>query len=196
VTTRPSTMPITPVPEVSTTTTSVPPAGTKLEHYQPWTASDTLAHGIAVDGTVSGGNCWTQSIRDSDNEYAWRCMAGNLIYDPCFAPPGASNIEQVACPSSPTSGVSLMNLSPALTQSGSPRNSGGTYAWYLYLSNGQACFRFSGAGPPAVDGVTLDFVCSKGSAAEPDSRTEPWGDQYGSNDTGPLQNVTVVEAWN
>jgi hypothetical protein len=121
-------------------------------------------------------------------------MAGNDIYDPCFAPPGASNVTQVACAQSPFSGVYLLQLTTPLSQSASARSA--TYPWYLVLSNGQQCGRFDGAGPPAVGGVTLDYVCKAGGASDPNYRTLPWTVQYGPSDAGPLQPLTVVQAWN
>jgi hypothetical protein len=127
--------------------------------------------------------------------YAWRCLAGNDIYDPCFAPPGASNVTQVACARSPFSGVYLLNLTTPLSKSSSPRTTA-TYPWYLVLSNGQQCDGFDGAGPPTVDGVTLDYVCKGGGASDPNYGTQAWTVQYGSNESGPLQSLTVVQAWN
>jgi hypothetical protein len=172
---------------------TAPPA-TQMEHYVPWTAGGSVAPGIALIGTLSGGDCWTTSIADGPNEYAWRCLAGNDIYDPCFAPPGASNVTQVACARSPFSGVYLLNLTSPLSQSSSARTA--TYPWYLVLSNGQQCDGFDGAGPPTVDGVTLDYVCKDGGASEPNDGTEPWTVQYGPNESGPLQPLNVVQAWN
>ncbi|HUY86424.1 MAG TPA: hypothetical protein VMU77_04875 [Acidimicrobiales bacterium] len=145
---------------------------------------------------MSDGNCWTTSSPDYNNPYAWRCMAGNYIYDPCFAPPAAQKVRQVACPVSPTGAVTLMNLSSPLAQSSSQRTSGSTFAWYIELSNGQGCSRFDGAGPPKVDGVTLDYLCTGGGAAEPNRNAQPWEDQYATNNVAPLQVVTVTQAWN
>ena len=134
--------------------------------------------GIKSAGIISGGDCWTTSLVDFENAYAWRCTAGNDIYDPCFATPGASDVQHVACPTTRFSGVYLLNLSSHLAESSTPRTSGGTYVWYIVLSNGQGCSRFDGAGPPMVNGVTLDYVCTGGGAGEPDRSAHPWEDQY------------------
>jgi hypothetical protein len=179
----------------TTTTTTTEPV-TRTQQFQPWASATSLAPGIAVIGSLSGGNCWTESLPDYDNQYAWRCMAGNVIHDPCFAPPGTTNVTQVACASSPTGGVYLMNLTTGLAQSSSPRTSGGRYAWYVVLSNGQGCSRFDGAGPPTVDGVTLDYACTTGGAADPNRSTNPWIDQYAAHNVAPLEEVTVTQAWN
>ena len=181
--------------ELPTSTAAVPTSSTtQMEHYVPWATSGSLAPGIAVIGTLSGGDCWTTSIPDSPNQYAWRCMAGSYIYDPCFAPPGAANVIRVACARSPFSGVYLLNLTTPLSHSSSTRTA--TYPWYLVLSNGQHCGGFDGAGPPSVGGVSLDYVCKGGGASAPSYGTEPWTVQYGPDDAGPLQLLTVVQAWN
>ena len=115
------------------------PDVTQMKEFQPWATTTSLSSGIKVIGTLSGGDCWTESLPDYDNQDAWRCMAGSVIHDPCFAAPHAANVRQVACAASPTGGVYLMNLTTALPQSSSSRTSGGTYAWYIVLSNGEGC---------------------------------------------------------
>jgi len=184
----------TPPPQVTTTTTI--PVATQTEQYQPWATRTMLAPGIRVIRSLSGGDCWTESIPDYENQNAWRCMAGNIIFDPCFAPPGASNVTQVACAETPTSGVYLMNLTSPLSQGSVPRTSGGKYAWYIVLSNGRSCSRVDGAGPPSVDGLTLEYACTIGEAAEPNQSTIPWTDQYAASTAGALVAVDVTQAWN
>ena len=49
------------------------------------------------------------------SQFAWRCnTTGGGFYDPCFAPPGQSNVTTVACTYSPWSPVDLMTLSQPL----------------------------------------------------------------------------------
>lgn len=60
----------------------------------PWSASGRLAPQVHVAKRVSG-YCWTSSL-EVDDFYAWRCMAGNDIYDPCFAP-SVDHAAQVLC---------------------------------------------------------------------------------------------------
>jgi hypothetical protein len=49
-----------------------------------------------------GGHCWTRSLAAPNRSDADRCMAGDSIYDPCFAPrrPGAV----VVCDVNPATG--------------------------------------------------------------------------------------------
>jgi hypothetical protein len=186
---------LTRAPSTTTTTTTAAPA-TQTDVFQPWLSASSLAPGFDVIGRPSGGDCWTESILDYRNRYAWRCMSGTAIFDPCFAPPGASNVTQVACATSPTGGIYLMTLGTPLTQSSSARNPAYDYPWYIELSNGQGCTGYGGAGPPTDDGVILSYGCITGGAAEPDRNTQPWSDRYAATDNGPLQNVTVTQAWN
>jgi hypothetical protein len=48
------------------------------------TASGKPLPGYTIAGRIRG-YCWTSS-NISTNPAAWRCMSGNYIYDPCFAP--------------------------------------------------------------------------------------------------------------
>ena len=63
------------------------------------TSSGKLLPGYSVAGKISG-YCWTTSINSTSNS-AWRCMAGNNIYDPCFAPNKSTHV--VYCMTSPSS---------------------------------------------------------------------------------------------
>ncbi|MGH9919398.1 MAG: hypothetical protein ACRD6W_11110, partial [Nitrososphaerales archaeon] len=189
-----TTSPTTTVASTTTTSISPQPSTTQTDHYSPWTSSGSLAPSIKTLGTLTGGNCWTGSLADGPNDYAWRCMDGNDIYDPCFASPGATNVTQVACAANPWSGVYLMDLSSPLASA----STGGSadWPWYIVLSNGAQCGKFDAAGPPVVDGVSLAYECgNNGAASMPDRSTNPWTVQYGPHDAGPLRSLTVTQAW-
>ena len=63
------------------------------------TASGKPLPGYSIAGRISG-YCWTSS-NISSNPAAWRCMAGNNIYDPCFAPTHSTHV--VYCMTGPSS---------------------------------------------------------------------------------------------
>jgi len=78
--------------------------------FSPWSPSG-VRQGFVVSGKVKG-SCWTHSLA-SDRSDAWRCMAGNDIYDPCFS--GSPHEGTVACAEGPFSkNVVLMTLTKAL----------------------------------------------------------------------------------
>jgi hypothetical protein len=63
------------------------------------TASGKLLPGYSVAGRITG-YCWTSS-NNSTSSAAWRCMAGNNIYDPCYAPTHSTHV--VYCMTGPGS---------------------------------------------------------------------------------------------
>ena len=63
------------------------------------TASGKLMPGYSVAGRIRG-YCWTSSNL-SMSSAAWRCMAGNYIYDPCYAATKSTHV--VYCMQSPGS---------------------------------------------------------------------------------------------
>jgi hypothetical protein len=147
-------------------------------------------------GSLTGGNCFAASIPDGANQYAWRCMTGNLIYDPCFAPPGSTGVAQVACAESPWSGVYVMSLTTPLANSAATNSTSYTEPWYLALSNGMQCGAIGGMGPPPVNGVDLAYACgSSGDTSAPNLNVDPLTVQYAPHDAGPLQTLTVAQSW-
>ena len=84
---------------------------TSVAIFSPW-ASSGLRHGFMVSGNVKG-SCWIHSLA-SDRPDAWRCMAGDDIYDPCFV--SSSNERTLACAEGPFSKrITLMRVAKALS---------------------------------------------------------------------------------
>jgi hypothetical protein len=126
----------------------VGPAATRVIVFQP---PDAAAATVA-------GYCWTASLAVA-RAGAWRCMAGNLIYDPCFGSgPDASVVICTKDPADPRRAVrlSLARPLPAVA----PR-SGRARAWALQLADGAMCTYMTGATGP-VDGQRINFGCSNG----------------------------------
>jgi len=63
------------------------------------TSSGKLLPGYSISGHIRG-YCWTTS-NNSMSSAAWRCMSGNFIYDPCYAPTHSTHV--VYCMQSPSS---------------------------------------------------------------------------------------------
>jgi hypothetical protein len=84
------------------------------------------------------GNCWTSSIASTRTD-AYRCMAGNEIYDPCFV----IDPKSVGCPTdlAADTGV-VLNLTKALP----PAESAGQapQAFAMVLQSGAKCNRATG----------------------------------------------------
>jgi hypothetical protein len=127
--------------------------------------------------TVSrSGYCWTGSLATERND-AWRCLVGNLIYDPCFSSSDAPGV--VICPfASLRRGVEIY-LSRALPRryAGHQHPSLAGNPWNIELADGEHCVFITGA-TTVVDGKRLSYVCPGrrryGLWGRPIRRAEPW----------------------
>ena len=117
---------------------------------------------FAATSTVQG-NCWTSSIASARSD-AYRCMAGNYIYDPCFV----YGSNSVACPTVGT-GIeqgTVIDLTQPLPQAGSDAP-GAAPPFALELANGDACNIETGAGIanfPFMCGSKVSLACESPSA--------------------------------
>ncbi|HEV3153551.1 MAG TPA: hypothetical protein VGZ02_07095 [Candidatus Baltobacteraceae bacterium] len=94
------------------------------------------------------GECWTESIASARAD-AYRCMAQNEIYDPCFK----VDAREVACPTPKdvTSGTRISLTKPLPAHTGTPANT----VWAMHLAGGGICSR--GTGTLVKD---FPFYCS------------------------------------
>jgi len=106
----------------------------------------------------TSGSCFASSIAATRTD-AWRCSAGNVIYDPCFAVSGDQTaVTCVRDPLDPGSIVRLVlekPLPPAETVPIQPR------PWFLQLADGTVCNFFTGA-TAGINGERINYGCSDG----------------------------------
>jgi hypothetical protein len=143
-------------------------------------------------GDVATGSCWTTSIA-APVAGAFRCIAENRIYDPCFAPARATPPIQVACLPAPWARAEVLRISGALPRreplAGSPR------PWAIVLANGARCVAATGT-VPEVAGVVLGFHCSSGGdAALVPGRGARAMARYGAPTATSLRRVIVTTIW-
>ncbi|TAM81307.1 MAG: hypothetical protein EPN43_14285 [Jatrophihabitans sp.] len=161
---------------------------TQQRQFAPYDASGTLT----VHATTGGsGGCFATSI-SVPLAGVYRCLEGNSILDPCFAPAKDTSPPTVACFDSPWSGARVITVTgdfpkylPVL-MAGNP--------WGIQLQNGVRCVSVTGA-VPAYNGVNLTYQCDGQNMAGID--TDANGNitaHYGPLD-GPLIDVGVVTAW-
>lgn len=116
----------------SSATSTSQPSRTRQITYEPFSAPGTIAATLRVSRTVSG-HCVAAGVAGNSS---YRCFAGNGIYDPCFAPAGA------------TSGPLLCTTDPADPEvvqfdvgtlpgplAGAPEDR----PWAIQLAHGQIC---------------------------------------------------------
>ena len=105
------------------------------------------------------GRCWTNSIA-APRPDAWRCMAGNEIFDPCFE---ATDGKSVVCNPDPAKGYEGFGLK--LTEplpkpeipAAATANAGGT-GWLVELFDGTLCSPATGA-RGVLDGKMITHYC-------------------------------------
>lgn len=123
---------------------SAAPTSTEVLHYVP----------RDVPRNEKAGVCWTNSIA-APREGAWRCMAGNEIFDPCFAFGPA-----VVCgvnPAADQQGFRLVLDRPLLSTLAVSAEA--DTGWLIQLADGTICNRATGA-RGMVDGQMTTYYCT------------------------------------
>ena len=136
-------------------------------HLPVFTAQGTLSPQFRV-GSHGVGYCWTASLATQAPD-AFRCMQGNAIHDPCFAPP--RNRTVVACFIDPWHAVTVLTLDRPLPRHG-PAISGPLLPWAIILMDGRRCTFLTGA-TAAMGGQRINYGCIGGSLLIGDPNTGP-----------------------
>jgi hypothetical protein len=108
-------------------------------------------------GRRRSGDCWTESAA-VDRPEAWRCMAGNSIYDPCFSV--AELQGAVVCGADPARGKGgfVLQLTKPLPAR-EPSQVTDRLPWMLRLADGSIC-EVSTSTTAQVDGQDVPYECS------------------------------------
>ena len=114
-------------------------------------------HPAIPKGPAHKGYCWTESDA-IDRAGAWRCMVGDLIYDPCLSDPRISN--GVICGADPARGqlgfvLELTKPLPAPRADYLPD----PIPWLVKLADGSICELATGTSAQ-VDGKDVPYECS------------------------------------
>jgi hypothetical protein len=117
---------------------------------------------LASIGGEQQGNCWTDSIAVRRSG-AWRCMRGNMIYDPCFEVRGRT--KQVICDANPVSHKSGFTLILEKPLPSRPRDNAAPRPWLLELANGSVCEAATGT-MAVIQGEPVRYPCSSQSPDE------------------------------
>ncbi len=172
------------------------PTATVVTVYEPIGPSGVVA-GVTVTSIVSGW-CWETSVAASSRADAWRCSAGNLLWDPCFSSEHAAMV--VACPHNyDPERVTLIDLTrslPAPVVSGLPLT-----PWMFCLPGGACCEVNSSMVGPSLDGLRNSGECSTmgGSSflwyGSVHQNTNPWTVMIGEPNSRKLVSERVSAAW-
>lgn len=120
----------------------------------------------AAGAAAKAGNCWTSSMAVQRPD-AWRCMAGNEIFDPCFTLPGG---QAVVCNPDPAMGdpgftLKLTERLPKPDMPAQPAGKPAAGGWLVELEDGSLCRPITGAGGMVGD-KALSYYCGDSSGKE------------------------------
>lgn len=162
---------------------------TVVTRFTPYSSAGALIASVTARAT---GRCWTGSIV-VPVAGAYRCIVGNNIADPCFAPPHPTRPVTVACLPDPWSGAQVVTVTDPLPVTRPIGNA--ARPWAVQLANGAHCVASTGT-VQSVQGIALNLLCPGEMAAGGLDTANPlWQVQYGPKAGGPLTRVDVARAW-
>ena len=125
---------------------NTPPAPTQVVHFSPPAAAKDSAR---------AGTCHRSLV--SDRTDAYRCVAADTTYDPCFA---INRPGQVLCDADPREAASGTSIIASLPDSTSwrPRDDS-LRAWFFELEDGSTCRPLVVGGGREVDGMAELYTC-------------------------------------
>jgi len=137
-------------------------------HLPVFTAQGALSPQFQIGGRGSG-YCWTASLATGAAD-AYRCMQGNAIHDPCFAP--SAHARTVACFIDPWHRVTLLRLTRPLPRHGPVLSS---LPWAIVTTDGRHCTYLTGA-TALLGGERINYGCVGGSylLGVPNTRNPLW----------------------
>jgi hypothetical protein len=133
---------------------TVSAAPTVIEHVRPVGPGGGLLAGYTSTHSHTGASCEAGSEATGD---AYRCFAGNGVYDPCWV---MSNRVFVVCMSAPWSFKAvLLHVTKGYDNTGRTSKAA-KYPWGVELTNGQLCQWIQGASG-TVRGRRISYVCQR-----------------------------------
>jgi len=158
-----------------------------------------LASGLTASGAPSSGECFAASLANQGRSDAWRCMAGNIIVDPCFesSPPGPGPLVCFASPWSPR--VRFFKPTRPVPHDQANDDSGSLTTkmpWALELSDGSRCTFLTGATTIAA-GMRWNYGCQNGANVYGDlDRSAPLWRAFVQHASGAvIRQTAVLVAW-
>ena len=181
------------LPLNSAVTTPLTVARTTVVMF-PWQQNGRLVPQVHVSSPLNG-YCWEGAFPGPEDEYAWRCIAGNALLTPCYSPP-SQGAREVVCAVTPWFAfkVPVIHLERPLPIDLADK--GGYWsAWAIQLSNKGRCI-LANPGSPPISGGPAPYTCANGySAGYINTGSQPWTVDYWSNSSefgGPPPQIRVV----
>jgi hypothetical protein len=166
---------------------------TRQVHVSPVSADGSPVRGFRTTQTESDASCEAGSEAIGR---AYRCIAGNSLFDPCWAARAAA--PTVLCLPFPWS-VTDVRLEVGAPLSAIPAEPGSNEPWGLELATGQRCVLLQGA-HSLFGGRVIDYYCNAGlsllrglSRAAPVWRAASVTGAAGKQTLGPSEQIKI--AW-
>jgi hypothetical protein len=177
---------------VATSASTAASSGTVVHFFHAF-QDGKIAPGVHVKQTARG-YCWETSAVES-RPYAWRCLKGNYILDPCFSP--ARHGHTVLCPIEPWS---RQVLRLQLTRSLPTWQSNGynqSLPVGIWTTTGKRCVHGSGA-TTAIHFKPITYACGGGGVLVGLAKrsTATWTIWYASSyKAHVVTRVGIADAW-
>ena len=123
-----------------------PPAPTRIVHFTP---------PPVTGGSTRPGTCQRSLV--SDRSDTFRCVAGDMTSDPCFATNRAGVLVCDADPRDPSIGTLVTTVLPDASHLG-PRGDK-LRAWFFELEDGSTCRPLIFGAGRQVDGMVEHYTC-------------------------------------
>lgn len=168
---------------------------TQIKIFHPF-VKQAINPSLKISNKISG-YCWVPSLR-TQRPNAWRCMAGNVIHDPCFVN-AAINSKSAVCIDEPwQTSVTLMQLTKPLPKTKPMTfNPQQAQAWFVELSNGARCQFLTGA-TGIVNGQRLNYGCDQNNfyiIGDLDKTSHTWYANYYNLKNQSSEKIAVTSVW-
>jgi hypothetical protein len=121
-------------------------------------ATEVIIFAPPEAANITEGSCFAPSIAVT-RPGAWRCAAGNLLYDPCF---GRTDALELVCVTDPSKLDEAFKLRLANPLPQIPQAPHTARPWFVETSDGLTCGFLAGA-TGEVNGQRVNYRCSDGS---------------------------------
>jgi hypothetical protein len=160
-------------------------SSTQVVHFVP------SGYSGPIDKNNTPANCWETSLA-APRADAWRCIVGNIIYDPCFSTSAKANY--VICDVDPS--VSSLGLKATLAHAlPASEPSKETQAWFLRLTDGSVCSFLTGA-TGLFEGDRINYGCTNDITIAGMPHTDKiWTVKAIPKDATKAVTMSVAEAW-
>ena len=137
---------------------------------------------LPLTGGKQQGHCWAASIAVNRSD-AWRCMRGNMIYDPCFQVTGRA--RQVICGVNPVEQKKgfILSLTQPLPSRG--QDNAAFRPWLIELSDGSLCESATGT-MAVVEGQPVRYPCNSPS---------PYSSKHSQIYCGLVDQLHTAKVW-